>query len=287
MQLRIARHTQQLDAVVRFYRDGVGLSEVGGFRGHDDYDGVFLAVPGTATHLELTTGGEHGPPAPHPESLLVLYLGDEAAVRAVASRLQRDPVTPANPYWAEHGLTFRDPDGFGVVLVPEQWQTPDHPHSRREPVQVREHHGTRADLRQLFELAEDSADELDRYIDNGRLLVALRGDEVIGHIQLTDRDEPHELEIKNMAVAPQHQDRGIGRALVAAAAALARKDERSTLIVATAVADVGNLRFYQRLGFRMRSIERDAFTQASGYPPGTLSDGIDLRDRVWLDLLVG
>ena len=55
------------------------------------------------------------------------------------------------------------------------------------------------------------------------------------------------------------------------------------LIVATTVADIGNLRFYQRQGFRMRSIERDAFTPATGYPPGLLIDGIELRDRVWLD----
>jgi hypothetical protein len=52
----------------------------------------------------------------------VLYLGDHDAVRAVAARLAIDPVAPANPYWAEHGLTFEDPDGFRVVLVPERWQ---------------------------------------------------------------------------------------------------------------------------------------------------------------------
>jgi hypothetical protein len=28
---------------------------------------------------------------------------------------------PANPYWAEHGVTVEDPDGFRVVLVPEAW----------------------------------------------------------------------------------------------------------------------------------------------------------------------
>jgi hypothetical protein len=27
-----------------------------------------------------------------------------------------------NPYWAKHGLTFEDPDGFRVVLVPEHWE---------------------------------------------------------------------------------------------------------------------------------------------------------------------
>ena len=121
MQVRVARHTQHLDEVVAFYRDGIGLPELGGFRGHDGYDGVFLDLPGTGAHLELTAGGEHGVPRPHPESLLVLYLGDADAVRAVAERLGRDPVAPANPYWARHALTFEDPDGFRVVLVPEPW----------------------------------------------------------------------------------------------------------------------------------------------------------------------
>ena len=122
MELRVARHTERLAEVVEFYRDGIGLTEIGGFRGHAGYDGVFLAIPGSGTHLELTAGGEHGAPAPHDESLLVLYLGDDEAVRAVAARLGIDPVAPANPYWAEHGMTFLDPDGFRVVLVPERWE---------------------------------------------------------------------------------------------------------------------------------------------------------------------
>jgi catechol 2,3-dioxygenase-like lactoylglutathione lyase family enzyme len=122
MQLRVARHTERLDALVRFYRDGLGLSEVGRFEDHDGYEGVFLEVPGTAAHLELTAGGVHGAPVPHPETLVVFYLGDEQSVQAVAARLGAEPVAPANPYWAEHGLTFEDPDGFRVVLVPERWQ---------------------------------------------------------------------------------------------------------------------------------------------------------------------
>ncbi len=51
----------------------------------------------------------------------MLYLGDDEAVQAVAGRLGIEPVAPANPYWAEHGVTFEDPDGFLVVLVPERW----------------------------------------------------------------------------------------------------------------------------------------------------------------------
>jgi catechol 2,3-dioxygenase-like lactoylglutathione lyase family enzyme len=122
IRLRVARHTERLDEVVRFYRDGIGLTEIGGFHDHEGYDGVFLAVPGTGTHLEFTAGGSHAAPAPHPESLLVLYLGSDEAVRAVAARLGVDPITPANPYWAAHGVAFQDPDGFQVVLVPERWE---------------------------------------------------------------------------------------------------------------------------------------------------------------------
>jgi hypothetical protein len=55
----------------------------------------------------------------------------------------------------------------------------------------------------------------------------------------------------------------------------------------TAAADLGNLRFYQRQGFRMRSVERDAFTPDTGYPPGIQVDGIELRDRVWFDRPLG
>jgi hypothetical protein len=58
---------------------------------------------------------------PHPESLLVLYLGDREAVEEVTARVGAEPVVPANPYWGEHGTTFADPDGFRVVLVPERW----------------------------------------------------------------------------------------------------------------------------------------------------------------------
>src|SRR6266446_5525549 len=80
MQVRFARHTSRLAELVRFYRDGLGLPELGRFENHDGYDGVFLDLPGTNAHLEFTSGGEHLPPVAHAETLLVLYLGGEHAV---------------------------------------------------------------------------------------------------------------------------------------------------------------------------------------------------------------
>ena len=124
MQVRFARHTDRLDEVVRFYRDGLGLAEIGRFEDHARYNGVFLELPGTGAHLEFTSGGGHAPPEPHPETLVVLYLGSQEAVDEACERVGGQPVEAANPYWNDHGVTLVDPDGFRVVLVPETWTDP-------------------------------------------------------------------------------------------------------------------------------------------------------------------
>jgi GNAT superfamily N-acetyltransferase len=135
-------------------------------------------------------------------------------------------------------------------------------------------------------MAEDSEAQLDSYLDAGQVLVALAGDRIVGHLQLVDAQDARYSEIKNMAVEPSYRGRGVGRTLIDAAADLVRKQHRSMLLVATAAAGIDNLRFYQRSGFRIRSVERDAFRPAQGYPPDARLHGIALHDRVWLDLSV-
>jgi catechol 2,3-dioxygenase-like lactoylglutathione lyase family enzyme len=44
VQVRVARPTDRLEAVVRFYRDGLGLQEIGSFAGHAGYAGVMLGL---------------------------------------------------------------------------------------------------------------------------------------------------------------------------------------------------------------------------------------------------
>lgn len=60
-QVRIARPTDRLEAVTAFYVDGLGLPRLGGFEGHDGYDGVFIGLPGTPYHLELTPARRRQP----------------------------------------------------------------------------------------------------------------------------------------------------------------------------------------------------------------------------------
>src|SRR5437763_12935135 len=119
-----------------------------------------------------------------------------------------------------------------------------------DDVRIETYSGPRENLRRLFVLAEDSAAELDSYIDAGRVLVAVSGEEVIGHLQLTSSGDPRQAEIKNMAVREDRQGYGVGRRLIQAAVDLVAAESVTTVLVATAAADLGNLRFYQTQGFR-------------------------------------
>lgn len=275
----MAHPSGDLDRSGAFYRDLLGLRPTGGFADHDGYDGIFFGLPGGG-ELELTAG----PATPRPgsdEDLLVLYLPTLDDVRETAAELEAAgvPTVPAaNPYWNRWGRVFLDPDGYAIVIA----ATPPNPVTAGV-VRVETYDGPREELRGLFELAEDSAAELDSYLHAGRVLTATVGLDVVGHLQLVETDRPGQTEIKNMAVRQDWQGGGIGARLVRAALDLLAAEGGTAMLVATAAADVGNLRFYQRQGFRMRSVERDAFTPAAGYPPGTRIDGIELRDRVWLD----
>jgi ribosomal protein S18 acetylase RimI-like enzyme len=285
--VRIARPTDQLDVVVRFYREGLGLPELDRFAGHAGYRGVLLGLPGTQYHLEFTQHERGSPgPAPSRDNLLVLYFDDLTPMEQVATRLAalgHPPVQAENPYWTENGaVTVEDPDHWRIVLMPQPLAARAEP-----PVTIEWHSGDRDALRPLFELAEDSPAELDSYLPSGRVLVARIGPEIVGHLQLVDTGQPGQAEVKNMAVHEDWQGRGFGRQLIQAALRLLAGEGTTTVRVATAAADIGNLRFYQRQGFRMRSVERDAFTGSAGYPPGAEVAGIALRDRVWLDLQLG
>jgi len=120
LSVRVARPTDRLDEVVRFYRDGLGLAELGRFEGHSGYDGVLLGLPGSAYHLEFTSHIDGSPcPAPSADNLLVLYLDAREAAVAVAARLAamgHPEVEPDNPYWDGRSITVADPDGWRVVL---------------------------------------------------------------------------------------------------------------------------------------------------------------------------
>jgi catechol-2,3-dioxygenase len=113
-QVCFTRATCSLDAVLAFYRDGLGLAVLFQFDG-----GAMLGLPGSGHHIELlkVRPEEFSPPGRH--DAMVLHLPARADVDALAGRLRArgcTPVAPANPYWTATAIVFEDPDGRPVVL---------------------------------------------------------------------------------------------------------------------------------------------------------------------------
>ena len=123
--LRVACPTDHLANVVRFYRDGVGLIEIGVFQDHEGFDGVMLGLPGVSYHLEFTRQRDHtSGRAPTQENLLVFYLPSREEWQAAIDRMVGAgyvPVASYNPYLDRTGCTFEDPDGYRVVFQNAAW----------------------------------------------------------------------------------------------------------------------------------------------------------------------
>lgn len=123
--LRIARPTDQLEEVVRFYTVGIDLKVLGSFEDHEGFDGVMLGIPGDSYHLEFTRKRGHAAGrAPTQDNLLVFYIPDREQWLERTERLSAagyQPVPSFNPYWDRLGKTYEDPDGYRVVIQNQSW----------------------------------------------------------------------------------------------------------------------------------------------------------------------
>lgn len=123
--LRVARPSNSLPELLRFYCDGLGLRQLAAFTAHNGFDGVMLGHPRAPYHLEFTHQVGHTVArAATADNLLVFYLPDAGEWQAAVRRMEAAgfaPVPAYNPYWDEHGRTFEDPDGYCVVLQHAAW----------------------------------------------------------------------------------------------------------------------------------------------------------------------
>jgi catechol 2,3-dioxygenase-like lactoylglutathione lyase family enzyme len=124
--LRVARPTDDLEALLPFYQQGLGFEVIGSFSDHKGFDGLMFGHADFPYHLEFTR--RHGHPAgraPTEENLLVFYLPDSGAWKEAIERMKAcgyAPIPSLNPYWDVHGATFEDPDGYRVVLQNDSWE---------------------------------------------------------------------------------------------------------------------------------------------------------------------
>lgn len=123
--LRVARSTVDLDALMPFYCDGLGLDLLYRFANHNGFDGIMIGRQGAPYHFEFTRAHAHAGRRPQdPENVLVFYLPDrEEWTRALGRMVGAgfEPITSFNPYWDRDGATFEDPDGYRIVLQNALW----------------------------------------------------------------------------------------------------------------------------------------------------------------------
>jgi catechol 2,3-dioxygenase-like lactoylglutathione lyase family enzyme len=120
MQLRVARHTSNLNLITNFYTRLLGLQVLGDFTGHAGYDGVFLGLPDTGWHLEFTTSDELPDHQPDEDDLLVFYADNKTGYQKLIDKFAQENITEVkakNPYWELNGHTYADPDGYRVVIT--------------------------------------------------------------------------------------------------------------------------------------------------------------------------
>ena len=100
-------------------------------------------------------------------------------------------------------------------------------------------------------------------------------DRLIGAATMQWRADPCEL--VELAVAPERQGQGVGRATVAWLLAEARRRGKRQMLVGTANSSIGNIAFYQKCGFRMDHIRKDYFWY---YREPRYENGIRIRDMI-------
>lgn len=119
MTFRYARHTTDLQTIEEFYTSIVGLQKLGGFAGHDGYDGIFLGIPGLEWHLEFISSEEKPVSKFDEDDLLVFYQTEEelAAKKQTLEQHNIKTEVPKNPYWTQYGVMISDPEGYKIMFA--------------------------------------------------------------------------------------------------------------------------------------------------------------------------
>ena len=142
-----------------------------------------------------------------------------------------------------------------------------------------QHHSGEIDSEMMALLLTADPDEAAvlSYIETAKILVALVSGKVIAIAAIIV--DGTESELKNIAVASDHQGQGIAKSLISSAKNIAKESGASSLIVGTGNSSLSQIALYQKCGFRLFSIIPDFFAD---YPEPIFENGIRCIDMVVL-----
>lgn len=130
----------------------------------------------------------------------------------------------------------------------------------------------------LLLLADEQESMIDRYLERGEMFAGIEEGRAAALCVVTDEGNGV-LEIKNLAVAPDRQRRGYGRAMIEYIAQ-AYGERFSALRVGTGESPL-TLPFYEKCGFQAVGRIENFFTDNYDHP--IIEGGVLLRDMVILE----
>ena len=119
MTFRVARHTQNLEIISKFYINILHFEILGSFKNHDGYDGVFIGKKECDWHLEFTVSKSKPQHTFDEDDLFVFYTQSEKEYSQIFKNIQQNNISlnvAKNPYWAKNGVLIQDPDGYNIII---------------------------------------------------------------------------------------------------------------------------------------------------------------------------
>ena len=127
--------------------------------------------------------------------------------------------------------------------------------------------------------ADPSRKIIEAYLTRAECFVMEYQNQLIGtYILLPTR--PETVELVNIAVQENFQNKGIGKQLIRHALERAKEQGFQTIEVGTGNSSMSQLAFYQKCGFRITGVDRDFFVKH--YEEELMENGIPCRDMIRL-----
>ena len=129
----------------------------------------------------------------------------------------------------------------------------------------------------LLLLADPSEELVKSYLTKGICYTAAVRGETVGVVLVMEM-KPSTMEVMNLAVKEELQNRGIGKRLLLYAIEEIKKGDSRTIEIGTGNPGVVQMLLYQKCGFRIVEIDFDFFRR--NYPQRIYENGIECRDMI-------
>lgn len=129
--------------------------------------------------------------------------------------------------------------------------------------------------------ADPSRKMIERYLQRQYTFMARLGNGVVGVCVLYPV-AACVIEIKNIAVAGEHQGKGIGKVMLRYATQWARNNGYKKVLIGTGNSSIGQLYLYQKCGFEMSELRANFFTD--NYEEQLYENGIRVKHMIMLEL---